>query len=112
MLRIVPLRLIDPLILNHCCFPYTALFRFRQELHSRLAERGQTLEWADVIGDLDRLQSVEVEQDGKRFLLRSEIQGTCGKVFQAVRVALPPTVQQVLPTIPGSNAAHSATPPN
>jgi hypothetical protein len=29
-----------------------------------------------VIGDLDRLQMVEVEQDGKRFLLRSEMQGT------------------------------------
>jgi hypothetical protein len=33
------------------------------------------------------LQMVEVEQDGKRFLLRSEVQGTCGKVFQAVGVA-------------------------
>jgi hypothetical protein len=28
-----------------------------------------------VSGDLDRLQVVEVEQDGKRFLLRSEAQG-------------------------------------
>ncbi|HMB06971.1 MAG TPA: hypothetical protein VKP69_24950, partial [Isosphaeraceae bacterium] len=67
----------------------------RQELQSRLEERGHEFEWADVIGDLDRLQVVEVEQDGKRFLLRSEAQGTCGKVFQTVGVALPPTVQQV-----------------
>ena len=44
---------------------------------------------------------VEVEQDGKRFLLRTEAQGTCGKVFQAVGVALPPTVQQVSPTTRG-----------
>ena len=29
---------------------------------------GHELEWADVIQDLDRLQVVEVEQDGKRFL--------------------------------------------
>jgi hypothetical protein len=57
------------------------------------------------------LQVVEVEQDGKRFLLRSEAQGTCGKVFQAVGVALPPTVQQVAPTTPGEDAAQSATPP-
>jgi hypothetical protein len=83
----------------------------RQELQARLEERGDKLEWADVIGDLDRLQVVEVEQDGKRFLLRSEAQGTCGKVFQAVGVALPPTVQQVAATIPGEDAAHSATPP-
>jgi len=37
----------------------------------------------------------KVVQDGKRFLLRSECQDTCGKVFQAVGVALPPTVQQI-----------------
>ena len=82
----------------------------RQELQARLEERGHELEWADVIQDLDRLQMVEVEQDGKRFLLRTEAQGTCGKVFQAVGVALPPTVQQVSPTT-GGDAAHSATPP-
>ena len=83
----------------------------RQELQARLKERGHELEWADVISDLDRLQVVEVEQDGKRFLLRSEAQGTCGKVFQAVGVALPSAVQQVAPTTPGEDAAHSATPP-
>ncbi len=37
---------------------------------------------------------VEVEQDGKRFLLRSEVQGTCGAVLRAAGVAVPPTVQQ------------------
>ena len=84
----------------------------RQELQSRLDERGDEFEWADVIGDRDRLQMVEVEQDGKRFLRRSEGQGTCGKVFQAVGVALPSTVQQVSPTTPGEEAAHSATPPH
>jgi hypothetical protein len=82
----------------------------RQELQSRLEERGHDLEWADVIGDLDRLQMVEVEQDGKRFLLRSEVQGSCGKVFQTAGVAIPPTVQQAPPTGPGQDAAHSATP--
>ena len=46
------------------------------------------------------LQVVEVEQDGKRFLLRSEAQGTCGKVFQAVGVALPPTVRQIREAAP------------
>ena len=64
-----------------------------------------------MIQDLDRLQMVEVEQDGKRFLLRSEVQGTCGNVFQAVGVALPPTVQQAPPPSPGEDAVHSATPP-
>jgi hypothetical protein len=55
---------------------------------------------------------VQVEQDGKRFLLRSDVQGTCGKVFQTVGVAIPPTVQQVQPTTPEGDAAPSATPPD
>ena len=84
----------------------------RQELQARLEERGHELEWADVIGDLDRLQVVEVEQDGKRFLLRSEVKGTYGKVFQAMGDALPTTVRQVSPTTPGGAPAHSATPPD
>jgi hypothetical protein len=84
----------------------------RQELQVRLEGRGHDLEWADVIYDLDRFQPVEVEQDGKRFLLRNEAQGSCGKVFQAVAVALPPTVQQASPASPERDAAPSATPPN
>jgi transposase len=101
----------DETIRGHVFCSFLALV-LRQELQARLEERGHKLEWADVIQDLDRLQRVEVEQDGKRFQLRSEVQGTCGKVFQSVGVALPPTVQQVSPTIPGSDAAHSATPPD
>jgi hypothetical protein len=84
----------------------------RQELQARLEQRGHDPEWADVIGDLDRLQMVEVEQDGERFLLRSEVQGTCGTVFQAVGVALPPAVQQAPSTTPVPDAAPGATPPD
>jgi hypothetical protein len=101
----------DETIRGHVFCSFLALV-LRQELQSRLKERGHEFEWADVIQDLDRLQVVEVEQDGKRFLLRSEVQGTCGSVFQAVGVAVPPTVQQVSPTTPGETAAPSATPPD
>jgi hypothetical protein len=100
----------DEPIRGHVFCSFLALV-LRQELQARLEERGHELEGADVIQDLDRLQVVEVEQDGKRFLLRSEAQGTCGQVFQAVGVALPPTVQQVSPTTPGKDAAQSATAP-
>jgi Transposase DDE domain len=100
----------DATIRGHVFCSFLALV-LRQELQSRLAERGHECEWADVICDLDRLQVVEVEQEGKRFLLRSEVQGTCGRVFQAVGVALPPTVQQVTPATPRQDAPPSATPP-
>ena len=67
----------------------------KARLTARLAARGPVPEWADVLGDLERLQYVEVEQAGKRFRLRAQLQGTCGRVFRAVRVAVPPTVQQL-----------------
>jgi DDE family transposase len=101
----------DETIRGHVFCSFLALV-LRQELQGRLEERGHEWEWADVIGDLDRLQAVEVEQDGKRFLLRSEAQGTCGRVFQAVGAALPPTVQQVSPIALERDAAHSATSPD
>jgi transposase len=84
----------DETIRGHVFCSFLALV-LRKELDDRLAEQGHKLEWEDVIRDLVSLQTTQVEQDGKRFLLRSESQGTCGKVFAAVGVALPPTVQQI-----------------
>jgi hypothetical protein len=101
----------DETIRGHVFCSFLALV-LRQELQARLEQRGHDPEWADVIGDLDRLQMVEVEQDGKRFLLRSEMQGTCSTVFQTVGVALPPTVQQAPSTTPVLDAAPGATPPD
>lgn len=84
----------DETIRGHVFCSFLALV-LRKELEDRLEANGQKLEWADITGDLMNLQYAEVQQDGKRFLLRSEAQGTCGRVFAAVGVALPPTVQQI-----------------
>jgi transposase len=100
----------DETIRGHVFCSFLALL-LRQELQARLDEKGHEFEWADVISDLERLQMVEVEQDGKRFLLRSDVQGTCGKVFQTVGVAVPPRVQQAPITATGQAAAPGATPP-
>jgi len=84
----------DETIRGHVFCSFLALV-LRQELEDRLAARGLTdFEWNRVVRDLDRLEEVELVKDGKRFLLRSEAAGATGKVFQAVGVALPPTVQQ------------------
>ena len=99
----------DETIRGHVFCSFLALV-LRQELEVRLAKDGHDFEWADVIQDLDRLQMVEVEQDGKRFLLRSEVQGTCGTVFRAAGVAVPPTVQQVRPDPAASEPDPGATP--
>jgi Transposase DDE domain len=95
----------DATIRGHVFCSFLALL-VRYELQARLAARGHVFEWADVLQDLERLQQVEVEQAGKRFRLRSEVQGTCARVFRAVGVAIPPTVQELL-----EEAAPSATRP-
>jgi transposase len=99
----------DETIRGHVFCSFLALV-LRQELEARLAKDDHDFEWADVIQDLDRLQIVEVEQDGKRFLLRSEVQGTCGTVFKAAGVAVPPTVQQVTPDPAAQEPDPGATP--
>src|SRR3954465_14330056 len=98
----------DETIRGHVFCSFLALV-LRQELEARLAAAGHEFEWADVIRDLDRLQVVEVEQEGKRFLLRSEVRGTCGAVFRAAGVAVPPTVRQALPAPAGPEENPGAT---
>ena len=99
----------DETLRGHVFCSFLALV-LRQELEVRLAKDGHDFEWADVIQDLDRLQMVEVEQDGKRFLLRSGVQGTCGTVFRAAGVAVPPTVQQAPKDPADPDRNPSATP--
>ena len=84
----------DETIRGHVFCSFLALL-LRYELQARLAARSPAPEWADVLQDLERLQYVEVEQGAKRFRLRTELQGTSGRVFRAVGVAVPPAVQQL-----------------
>jgi hypothetical protein len=83
----------DETIRGHVFCSFLALV-LRKELQDRLERRGWTLEWADVVRDLDQLQQVEIHIEGKAYVLRTEAKGTTGKVFQACGVALPPTLRQ------------------
>ena len=47
----------------------------RKELEDRLAAARLKPEWAALLRDLDRLQEIETEQDGKRFILRTPVTG-------------------------------------
>jgi hypothetical protein len=84
----------DDTIRGHVFCSFFALV-LRKALQERLVGSIDPFEWAHVIADLEALEEVEVYHQGKHFLLRSETKGTCGKVFQAVGVALPPTVRQI-----------------
>jgi hypothetical protein len=85
----------DETIRGHVFCSFLALV-LRKELQDRLTAAGNSPEWADVLRDLESLQSVEVDYQGKRFRLRSEARGTCSQVFQAVGVAFPPTMEQAI----------------
>jgi hypothetical protein len=82
----------DATIRGHVFCSFLALV-LQKELRDRLAAAGLEFEWAEILRDLDRLQEVEVEQDGKRFILRTPTTGTAGKLFQTLRVALPPNLR-------------------
>ncbi len=82
----------DATIRGHVFCSFLALV-LQKALRDRLAAAGLDFEWADVLRDLDRLQEVEVEQDGKRFVLRTPTTGSAGKLFQTLRVALPPNLR-------------------
>jgi transposase len=84
----------DENIRGHVFCSFLALV-LRKELERRLNDAGHIFEWADIKQDLKALQQVTIEEDGKCFALRSECKGHCGKIFQAVKVALPPTIREL-----------------
>ena len=67
----------------------------RKELDRRLEEDGHDFEWADIKQDLKALEEVVIEDNGRSLALRTQCTGTCGKLFQAVGVAVPPTIREV-----------------
>ena len=84
----------DENIRGHVFCSFLALV-LRKELERRLNAAGHVFEWSDIKQDLKALQQVTVEENGKRFAIRSECKGVCGKVFQSVGVALPPTIKEI-----------------
>jgi transposase len=81
-------------IRGHVFCSFLALV-LRKELYRRLESAGHTFEWSDIKQDLKALHEITIEEDGKKLALRSQCLGTCGKVFQAVGVAIPPTIREV-----------------
>jgi hypothetical protein len=86
----------DAAIRGHVFCGFLALV-LRKELEERLAAAQLKPEWRELLAGLDRLQEVEAEQDGKRFILRTPVTGVAGKAFQAVGVALPPNIRDAAP---------------
>jgi transposase len=94
---------LDETIRGHVSCSFLALV-LKKELEDRIANLGkpaadgdaaQSGSWPDILADLDSLTETEVEQDGKRFLLRSPPRPAASLALRAAGVALPPTVRQL-----------------
>ena len=84
----------DASIAGHVFCSFLALV-LRKELEQRLASAGHHFEWSDIKQDLKALRQIEIHEGDTRFAIRSECKGHCGKIFQAVKVALPPTIKEL-----------------
>ena len=84
----------DENIRGHVFCSFLALV-LRKELDRRLEQAGHSFEWADIKQDLKALQEVKISENGKSLAIRTESIGTCGKVFKAVGVAVPPTIREL-----------------
>ena len=87
---------LDATIRGHVACSFLALV-LKKELEDRLAAvtNGARASWPTVMADLDSLTETEVEQDGKRFLLRSAPRPGASLALAALGVALPPTMRQI-----------------
>ena len=85
----------DAAIRGHVFCTFLALV-LRRELLDRLAARsGGVPEWQCIIDDLLDLSAVEVEQDGRRALLRTAPRPSIDTICRALGLILPPVFQEV-----------------
>ena len=82
----------DETIRGHVFCSFLALV-LRKELEQDLDRAGERFEWEDIKRDIKALQEMTITDAGKTITVRSRSEGCCGKVFQAVGVALPPAIR-------------------
>ena len=79
----------DAAIRGHVFCSFLALV-LQKELADLCRSHEVSVEWDDLIRDLDRLQQATIEKDGRRVTTRTPVSGQVGRVFQAAGIALPP----------------------
>jgi transposase len=84
----------DETIKGHVFCSFLALV-LRKELYRCLEKAGHSFEWYDIKQDLKALQEIVINDNGKSLAVRTECIGTCGKTFQSVGVAIPPTIREI-----------------
>lgn len=82
----------DAAIRGHVFCSFLALV-LQKDLADRCRTAGVSVEWADLLRDLDRLQEATIDKDGKQITTRTPVTGQVGRVFQIAGVALPPNTR-------------------
>ena len=84
----------DEAIRGHVFCSFLAL-TLKAELERRLKQAEAACEWAQVLRGLEGLQEVELTYQGRRFLLRSQLNAEASAALRAVGTAAPPTLREV-----------------
>jgi transposase len=82
----------DETIRGHVFCSFLSLLLIK-ELQDRLDKRGWRGEWSEHINDLEGVKEIRIDTGDKKVILRSELKGDAGKLFQAAGVAIPPAVR-------------------
>jgi transposase len=85
---------VDETIRGHVFCSFLALV-LKKELDRRLEASGENLEWFQVKQDLKSLKEITIEESDSKIKLRTQARGSCHAIFQAVGMALPPTIRKI-----------------
>jgi len=66
-----------------------------KELARNLEKACHVFEWSHIKQDLQALQETYIEENDNKLAVRSRAEGVCGKVFQALGMAMPPTIREI-----------------
>lgn len=91
----------DETIRGHVFCSFLALMLMKT-LQDTLEKAGLKPEWERFMDDLEALETITVEQEGKRFALRTDARRDIAKAFQAAAVALPQRLRRLSDAIPPS----------
>jgi DDE family transposase len=83
----------DAAIRGHVFCSFLALV-LRKELDERCRMARFRPEWANVLRELDRLQKIELNKDGRQVIMRTPATGVMGPLFKAARIALPANIRE------------------
>jgi len=86
---------LDETIRGHVFCSFLALV-LKKALEDRIGALNRAASWTDIIADLNSLTETEIEQEGKRFIVRSAPRPAASLAIRAAGVALPPTVRPVI----------------